>query len=121
MAYALGAVVVVLVLLFVVLPLVRRQARVAAPAVEPTLAEQRAAIYRELTELELDQRVGKVADADFKETSELLLARAAALISAEDAEATAIDARIEREIAEARARLAEAPVATEAASDEVRR
>ena len=111
--YLLGALVVLAVLTFVVLPLVRRQARVPAVPPMPSLAEQRAAIYRELTELELDQRVGKVTEADFKETSELLLARAAALISDEDAEAADLDARVEREIAEARARL-EVPVAATA-------
>lgn len=108
-AYVLGALVVVLVLAFVVLPLVRRRATVATVATEPTLAEQRAAIYQELTELELDQRVGKVSDADYLEQSEMLLARAAALIAAEDAEAAILDREIEREIAEARAALRPEP------------
>jgi hypothetical protein len=114
-AYGAGAAVVLIVLVFVVLPLIWRRPA-AAPAdnsaAAPSLAEQRATIYRELTELELDQKVGKVADADFSEQSEALLARAASLISAEDAEDAALDARIEREIAEARAALkppAEAP------------
>ena len=105
MAYALGAVVVVLVLAFVVLPLVRRRATSAAVATVPSLAEQRAEIYRELTELELDQRVGKISAADYQEQSETLLARAAALISVEDAEAAAVERQIEREIADARASL----------------
>jgi cytochrome c-type biogenesis protein CcmI len=112
MAYALGALVVILVLAFVVMPLVRRRATSAAVAATPSLAEQRAEIYRELTELELDQRVGKISAADYQEQSETLLARAAALISAEDAEAAAVDRQIEREIAEARASLKQASETT---------
>src|SRR6476619_4174065 len=104
-AYALGALVVVAVLAFVVLPLVRRQASAVLTATTPSLAEQRAEIYQELTELELDQRVGKVSERDYREQSEALLARAAALIATEDAETATIDERIEREIAEARAQL----------------
>jgi hypothetical protein len=104
-AYLLGALVVTAVLAFVVLPLVRRPAARTDAATAPALAEQRAAIYRELVELELDQRVGKVTEADFMEQSEALLARAASLISAEDAESAVLDERLEREIAEARAAL----------------
>jgi hypothetical protein len=114
-AYALGALVVLVVLAYVVLPLLRRHTTVASAdetSIAPSLAEQRATIYRELTELELDQRVGKVADSDFAEQSEALLARAASLISREDAEHVAeemdLDVRVEREIAEVRATLAQA-------------
>jgi cytochrome c-type biogenesis protein CcmI len=114
-AYLVGALVVLAVLAFVILPLLRRDRRAARPSPEvvtPSPAEQRAAIYRELTELELDQRVGKVTEADFQEQSEALLARAAALISEEDAETAALDAQIEREIAKARAALRPAPEAS---------
>jgi Tfp pilus assembly protein PilN len=112
-AYAIGALVVLLVLAYVVMPLLlRRQTTTAATGetvLAPSLAEQRASIYRELTELELDQRVGKVAEADFAEQSEALLARAASLISLEDARndtgQTDLDAQVEREIAEVRASL----------------
>lgn len=111
-AYILGAVVVILVLAFVVLPLVRRRGVTAGGSAEQSLAEQRAEIYRELTELELDQRVGKISESDHREQSEALLARAAALIAAEDAETAAIDREIEREIAEARASLKAPPAPT---------
>jgi hypothetical protein len=106
-AYALGALVVILVLAFVVLPLVRRRAVTARAVAAPSLAVQRAEIYQELTELELDQRVGKISDSDYQEQSEALLARAAALIAVEDAEAALVEQEIEREIAEARASLEE--------------
>lgn len=99
MEYLLGGLVVVAVLAFVVLPLVRRTGGETATVASPAPAEERAAIYRELLELELDQRVGKVTEADYKELSEALLARAAALISVEDAESTTVDAAIEHEIA----------------------
>jgi hypothetical protein len=111
-AYALGAVVVILVLAYVVLPLVRRRGGQAAGPATVSLAEQRAEIYRELTELDLDQRVGKISEHDYREQSEALLARAAALIAAEDAETAAIDQEIEREIAEARASLTGAAEST---------
>lgn len=123
-AYALGAVVVLVVLAYVVLPLLRRQTPTAVSAetaITPSLAEQRATIYRELTELELDERVGKVAESDFAEQSEALLAQAASLISREDAEHVAeesdLEAQVEREIADVRATLRQAAdVAREARS-----
>ena len=111
-AYVLGALVVILVLAFVVLPLVRRRSAPTPVAAMPSLVEQRAEIYRELTELELDQRVGKISAADYQEQSEALLARAAELIAAEDAETAAIDGQIEGEIAEARASLKQASEST---------
>jgi cytochrome c-type biogenesis protein CcmI len=100
--YVLSGLIVVAVLAFVVLPLLRgRRADPEAPvALDP--AQERAAIYRELLELELDQKVGKIAEADYQEINDALLARAAALISQEDAASISADAEVEREIAEAR-------------------
>ena len=107
MEYLFGGLVVVAVLAFVVLPLLRggpsHPDTDAEPAPDP--ARQRAAVYAELLELELDQKVGKIAEADYREVNEALLARAAALISQEDAASTAADAVLEREIAVARAAL----------------
>jgi len=108
MEYTLAAVVVVAVLAFVVLPLVRGvtpSPTDASAAVVLTAARERSAIYQELVELELDQRIGKVTTDDYREQADVLLARAAALISAEDAESSAADAQIEREIAAVRAGL----------------
>lgn len=103
MEYALGGLVVAAALAFVVLPLVRgtRSQVVTPPA--PTPAEARAEIYRELLEADLDHRVGKITDEDYRALSEALLARAASLISVEDAESAAADQQIEREIAAMRA------------------
>jgi len=100
--YVLGGLVVVTVLTFVVLPLLRGRTTDPETSGAPDPAQERAAIYRELLELELDQKVGKIAEADFQEANDALLARAAALISQEDAASTTADAEVEREIAEAR-------------------
>jgi hypothetical protein len=105
MEYTVGAIVVVAVLAFVVMPIIRRQppAAVAAAAAGPV--ETRAAIYQELLELELDQKVGKITEADYRELSEVLLLRAASLISEEDDHPTAAGDEVEREVAQARASL----------------
>ena len=102
MEYVLGALVVVAVLAFVVWPLLRGRRADAVSAAVSDPAQSRAEIYRELLELELDHKVGKIAAADYQDLSDALLARAAALITLEDAESTAADAALESEIAEAR-------------------
>jgi cytochrome c-type biogenesis protein CcmH/NrfG len=99
--YILGGLVVVSVLAFVVLPLLRGRRAAPATLTPDGPVEERATIYRELLELELDQKVGKITDADYRELGDALLARAAALISDEDAQVTADD-EVEREIAEMR-------------------
>ena len=111
MEYVLGGLVVVAVLAFVVLPLLSGRRADAEAQARPDPAQERATIYRELLELELDQKVGKVAEADYQEVNEALLARAAALISQEEAESTTADAKVEREIAEARLALRRADAA----------
>lgn len=108
MEYILGAGVVLGVLAFVVLPLVQNRSVASDVGDTPDSTQERAAIYRELLELELDLKVGKLADADYHELSAALLARAAALISQQDAAATALDTLVEREIAEARVALRQA-------------
>ena len=108
MQYALGALVILAVLAFVALPIIRRRQprSVAAPAAGP--AETRAAIYQELLELELDQKVGKIAEADYRELSEALLMRAASLISDEEEHPAPEDDEVERAIAQARMSLRQA-------------
>jgi hypothetical protein len=102
MEFAAGGLVVVAVLAFVLLPLVRHRRSVPDLA-EPTVSDvdRRATIYRELLEVELDHKVGKLAEEDFRAQTDLLLARAAALISEEDAQVSADD-ELEMEIAEVR-------------------
>jgi cytochrome c-type biogenesis protein CcmI len=118
MEYLLGVLVVVAVLGFVLLPLLRGPRQEATPAAPVSPAAQRAAIYRELVELELDQRVGKLTEPDFRELADALLARAAALIAEEDAGTAAAEAEVEREIAAMRRSLrsARAAMTTESRS-----
>jgi hypothetical protein len=115
MEYAAAALVVMAVLAFVVLPLVRGVNQVPTGETLPsslTAAQERASIYQELVELELDHRVGKVTADDYREQADLLLARAAALISEEDAQLSAADEHIEREIAAVRAGLHATPASS---------
>jgi hypothetical protein len=113
MEYMLGAVVVLIALAFVGWPLLRPP-RTGALDVEPVLspAEQRAAIYRELVELELDQKLGKLDEADHRALADALIARAAALLADEDATIESIDDQLEQEIA-AQRRAMRAPSAVE--------
>ena len=100
MAYVLGGLVVLAALAFVIWPLFRPVSSPETVAeTETSPAEQRAAIYRELMELELDQRLGKIDEADRQAQADALMARAAALIGEEDATRESIDERLEREIA----------------------
>jgi hypothetical protein len=113
MEYLAGVCVVALVLVFVGWPLLRQSPARAlgeVPAADP--AEERGSIYRELVELELDHRIGKVTAADFRELSDGLLARAAALIVAEDAETHDAEEQVEREIVAMREALRLTPSAT---------
>ena len=115
MEYFAGALVVGAVLAFVALPLVRRQdADDSRVAQTTSSADERAAIYRELVELELDHRIGKLTVTDFREHSDALLARAAALIVAEEAQTGDADEQVEREIAAMRQALRLSPSASAA-------
>jgi cytochrome c-type biogenesis protein CcmI len=105
MELGLGGLVVLAVLAFVLLPLVRRTTRPTITAAPESSAVERAEIYRELVELELDQRIGKISEADYRAVCESLLERAASLISEDDLPASDVDRQIEREIASARAEI----------------
>lgn len=100
MEYLAGALAVLAVLAFVAYPLVRgnRPERSASDQA-PTLADQRAEIYRELMELEFDRRIGKLNEADFRQLSDACVARASELVDAEEALTESIERRIEREVA----------------------
>jgi hypothetical protein len=119
--YILGGLVVVVVLGFVALPLLRSRPA-TDDEVSISLDEERAEIYRELLELELDRKVGKVTEADFRELSDALLARAAALIAADEGEWASNDDAIELEIAAMRESLrsARSEAAEPAAAREAR-
>jgi uncharacterized membrane protein YccC len=115
LAYLAGAAVVLAVLAFVGWPLVRRQPVLDVPsAATDDPAAQRSRIYRELVELELDHRIGKLTRADFHEQSDALLARAAALIVAEDSQTHDVEEQVEREISAMREALRLTPSSTRA-------
>ncbi len=114
MEYLVGMLVVAAALAFVAYPLFRRSAAAIRPfETAESFAERRAAVYRELLELEFDHRVGKLTDADFRQLSDACLERAARLVAAEEQTTEALDARIEREVAAMRAAMR-----TRAASDQ---
>ncbi len=103
MEYLLGALATLAALAFVAYPLFRRGAPAMSAVEAPeTFAERRAAVYRELLELEFDHRVGKLSDADFRELSEAALERAASVLAEADASQAATDEHLEREIASVR-------------------
>lgn len=113
LSYVAGAVVVLAVLVFVGWPLIRRQPDTPATrSRQSDPAEQRTQIYRELIELELDHRIGKLTAADYHEQSEAMLGRAAALIVAEDIQVHTVDDQLEREIRAMRAALRLAPTSS---------
>ncbi len=102
----LGIVLVACAAGFALLPLAR-----GVEAVSPDSAinrSDRVAIYRQVLELELDHRLGKLNAEDYREQSAELLARAAELMRAERGSPGDLDAEIEREIAAARAALSAA-------------
>lgn len=119
MEYLAGMLVVLVALAFVAYPLVRRSTPTAAVAEPPEgYAEQRAAVYRDLLEIEFDHRVGKLSDADFRQLSDACLERAARLVATEEQTTEALDARIEREVAAMRAAMRTHAVADQRAADQ---
>lgn len=92
---------------FVLYPLIRpgvARARAADPTRE--LEERRFALYRQILDIELDQRMGKIDPADGQQLSASLLTQAAVLLAQQSMAVEAIDRQIEREIQAARQALA---------------
>jgi hypothetical protein len=97
-----GIVLVALAAAFALLPLARGTGT-PAPTSESN-ATDRAAIYRQVLELEFDYQVGKVSAEDYNQIASELLAQAGDLMREERGSPIAeIDDEIEREIAAARA------------------
>lgn len=102
----LGAACAVAAAVFVLSPLARPAPVRPGQARPDDLAAQRAAIYRQILDLEFDLRTGKLSEPDFREQSEALLARAAELLAQAEGTDEELDRRLEQEIAAARAALA---------------
>ena len=106
-----GLILALLAVSFVLYPILRpRPAPAGQPAASLERAERRHAIYRQILDIEFDQRVGKIADADARDLSAALLREAADLLptepSTEPGTEPDADAEIEREIAAVRRALA---------------
>ncbi len=102
-----GLILALLAVSFVLYPVLRPQpARAGQPAASLERAERRHAIYRQILDIEFDQRVGKIADTDARDLSAALLREAADLLSTEPSTERGADpgadAEIEREIAAVR-------------------
>ena len=98
-----GLLLALLAVVFVLYPLVRpgvAKTRAADPTRE--LKERRVALYRQILDIELDQRMGKLDPVDGQQLSAALLAEAAALLAEQTTTTEAIDQQIEREIQAAR-------------------
>jgi hypothetical protein len=63
-------------------------------------------LYRQILDIELDQRMGKIDPADAEQLSASLLAQAAALLAQQSVTLEAIDRQIEQEIQATRQALA---------------
>ncbi|MBI4492128.1 MAG: hypothetical protein HY690_04985 [Chloroflexi bacterium] len=98
----LGLLLAALAIAFVLYPLARPGR--PQPGEEPRdeLALRRAAIYREVLDLEFDRKLGKLSEADYRTSSAALLQRAAALLEQAAVAEQELDARLEQEIAAAR-------------------
>jgi hypothetical protein len=110
----LGGLLVALALALVVYPLVtsrRTDGRTPSDA-DPSygIEERRAAVRREMMELEQDFRAGKLDGEDYKQMSEACVVRAAALIAEADLHGSSDD-ELEREIARVRERIRSAGAA----------
>jgi hypothetical protein len=104
MTLALGVVLVLAAIAFVLMPLFRPSQHPAISAVEPLHA--RAALYQEILDAELDYHLGKLSEGDFVEVRDRLLEQAVLLIHADpNLDATAATQQIEAEIEAARAAL----------------
>ena len=72
------------------------------------LRERRRVLYRQIVEIEFDERLGKLDRADAQALSEHLLSQAAVLLAEETSAEPDLDAQVEREIRTVREALAAA-------------
>ena len=106
---ALGLLLGLLAVLFVLYPIVRPgSARAEAAADSAELAGRRYALYRQIVEIEFDERVGKIEPADARALTSALLEEAAGLLATESSAVLDREREIEREIAAVRRALAAA-------------
>ena len=104
----LGLLLASLALVFVLYPVLKPTPDPEVTQDDAELAERRRALYRQILEVEFDQRLGKLDEADARELSERLLGQAAELMASESSAQHEIEARVESEIQAVRRALAAA-------------
>ena len=104
----LGLLLASLALVFVLYPVLKPTPDSEVTQDDAELAERRRALYRQILEVEFDQRLGKLDEADARELSERLLGQAAELMASESSAQHEIEARVESEIQAVRRALAAA-------------
>jgi hypothetical protein len=102
----LGLLLASLALVFVLYPVLKPTPDSEVTRDDAELAERRRALYRQILEIEFDQRLGKLDETDARELSERLLSQAAELMASESSAEHEIEARVESEIQAARRALA---------------
>ncbi|MFN0072316.1 MAG: hypothetical protein ACKVVP_12605 [Chloroflexota bacterium] len=106
MTIAVGIVIVLIAIAFVLLPLFRRTSIDQTESTDPAVT--RASLYQQILDAELDTQLGKLDGTDYAELRARLMSEAAQLITTSRSDG-AVDedtaARVEREIAAARAAL----------------
>ena len=98
----LGLLAALLALAFVLYPILRPGPSARGESEATDLAERRRAIYQQILDVEFDQQLGKMDDADARGLTDELLRQASALIAQESATSRDVDAEIEREIQDIR-------------------
>ena len=94
----LGLLAALLALAFVLYPILRPGPHPHGDSEAEELAERRRTIYQQILEVEFDQQLGKIDDADAHGLTDELLRQASALIAQESMTNRDADAEIEREI-----------------------
>ena len=93
-----GLLAALLALAFVLYPLLRPGPYAHGDSEAEELAERRRTIYQQILDVEFDQQLGKIDDADAYGLTDELLRQASALIAQESTTKRDADAEIEREI-----------------------
>ena len=99
----LGLALGLLAVAFVLYPIVRpERLREERRSDAAELAERRHVLYRQIVEIEFDERVGKIEPSDAAALTSALLQEAAGLLAAQSGAEGERDREIEREVAEVR-------------------
>ena len=99
----LGLVLGLVALAFVLYPVLRPTGvREEARAEAAEMAERRYALYRQIVDIEFDERVGKIEASDARSLTAALLEEAAGLLQTQSATERDLERELEREVAAVR-------------------